>query len=1158
MHIVPSHAHRSGGNPLERLAALAAAGALAFSLSACNNTSTPDSGNLPVGSFATNPDTNLTFIVEANAGGLAPSLRVQQTYFGRLVRVVAAPVLGGPEEVIHENLVINPNDLGNGIDYEVRTNQITGDQTLVVYRDIANPTRLAEFQQIVRALSTQLRVVNDSGFVGQGAYTMVPRNASIVVQLSDLIDPTTVTDQSVKVLAGVPTAVPFEARVFVDPNHGDLADFNGDGRAEFYSTRLIIDPTVSETESFSTNPPLPVNTTGFPGSVAQQISNLQVRLATQRSTVSTDQIVQNPTEHGLAQSGNGSIDFGSPTRDIVRAARAGGNQNITGDPFNGYLRDNSPPRIIGSLDLQIDFAPQQVPGDPLRFILPQVTFVSSQCAKPLRHDDIISQPGLFARVDLGTPGASPLPVDGNGRANNIPVRLEVFPASWQGNPGLFVANGAAPAQYLVPFNREEDSSRLECFVEVSPAALGGANAPTTGVLPTATFTVRFNEPIDPASLSIFDSLAVTRIASPAEPVDYVPGTVARSVDLQEFTFTPERPLAHAQGTATPYFLRIETGTFAPTDLAGNPLAEPLLSLPTSGQGPQPVRMTVNTTSPSQQTGGRVIRFTGPDEETPRIGQVFNGQNIEEIRPEWAGQIVFDVGRQEIRPRPVTRLQLVGDRSQLLPGQMTQQPAGASLPLNTFGAKTQILYRYIDFGLPFKVDDRINANMDATLLNVDVEGVSLAPQSGGVIFESYARFRMKMAHSFFLPDEGIVPQPPFPPAYPASGLVDTFENNYLDIVADPPRVVHLDWRGYQIVPGNVFQTPSGTNMIPLPQNRGLTGSDRLTYTWRDTLLRRRAAPNGQGIYPLRWQQLAPGAFQEIFPGPGNPPAPGGVLLDCLDTACANSFYNAGNVQSSALPLLIEFDCFPSAGAQTQNLFDTSSAHPTAPTPFFRAFSAGGFDTSGNQVFVDPELEITANGGFNPGATPPGTGIPGRDNTYYVGALDLVIRVSRAASLFYPATNPLLSDNNPLTNDDPRYPNPVFFPAVVNPRPEDQPAGTSVQVRYRGASLIDPTHRSRTDARECDPYGDFYPDFREAALNVCDGSFSHNPVRCPGSGPPQEVPLENEGITFFNGTNWQTNIAELNGAQFIQIHLTFINNVTSGLSPSVSSVALSWGQ
>jgi len=1108
--------------------------ALAFSgllaTSGCNNTSTPNSGTNPVGTFVRKPGSQESFfIVDPSAAGLSPELRLTQTYFGRLVRVIGFDAQG-LRVTTNENYVINPTDLGDGSDYIVETNQITGDQNLVVFRNIDNEAQLAQFRQIVKALGDNLRVVSDSGFVGFGAYTMVPRNAALVFQFSDLIDPSTLSDQSVKVLTGVPSVVPFESRLLLDPNHGDLAEFNGVGGPEFYSTRVIVDPTVSATESFSTNPVLPVNMTGFPASVDQLLSNLQVRFPTRRTSQSTNLLLQNPSAHSLSESGNGSIDFGSPTRDLVRAARAGGRTGVTGDPYNGYLRDDSPPRIVASLDLEINMPPQQSPSDPFEFLLPQSTFVSAFCAQAPQQGDIFAQAGLFAEV------LEDATVQPNGQLFNLRIRLLVLPASFQGDPGQFVTSGTTPGQFLVPFDPVVDAARAICFLELTPAATGFPNNPGTGLLPNTTCTVRFNEPVDPGSISIFDTFGIQRRENPAEAIDYVPGTLQRSVDLQQFTFIPELPLAHVLGSSETYYLRIDTRQFAPSDLAGNALQSAVFNRPIINE---PV--TIASNAATARTGGRVILFASPDEEAPRDNDPGDPTpNLVELLPEFNGEHVYELGRQLIRPRPPIRTQIVGDRAQnTLPGRMTQQVAGQNLPLNTFGAKTQILYRYVDFALPFKIDNRIDANIDRTLLDVDIEGVAFAPL-GNVIFESYPRFRMSMAHAAFLPDETINPITGAI-VLPQSGLTNIFDNNYLTIVNDPPQVVHQDFLGYQVIPGDRFQTAGGTTLLPLPFNRGPT---KRYYTWRDTLIRERGGASGGGVDMPAWEQLT-GAPTPIFPG-GMPPD---CNLPPLGGACVNRFYSPGNVQTAGLPLLIEFDVFPTSGALTQNTFDTSMAHPTQLVPYFRAFSAGGFDTQGNQVIVDPDLETVANGGFNP----PGT--PGLDNTYYIGALDLVVRVNRSASLFYPVINPLLSDGNPLTRDDPRFVNPVFRPAVLNPRAEDQPLGTTVDVRYRGALVITENHRARVDATQMDPYGDFYPDRETQNANmfpVCDGSLSHDPIRCNGD------VLQNEGITFLTDDRWQTNAAALNGAQFIQVHLTMTSNVQSGLSPSIESLALSWSE
>lgn len=1148
MHIDPSSAPRLTGPPTITRVRAGAFGALAVAslLAGCNNTSTPDGGTLPAGTWQPLPGSTETFIVDPNDGGLAPELRLQQTFFGRLVTVVAEYDIGGgvtERRQMLTNYVITPNDLGDtsgtgtGTQYYVETNAVTGAQTLVVEADVNTSAGLTAFQELVKRLGDQLRVVADNGFTGIGAYTMVPRNAAIVLQFADLLDPTTVSGQSIEVLVGVPTNEPYEARILVDPHHGDVADFNGDGVAEFYSTRVIVDTTVSGPEASQTSPPLPVNQTGLPSSENVLQSNVQIRMAT-RTVTSTDLLVENPSGHSLATVGNGSIDFGSGTRDIVRAVRAGGNQAVTGDPYNGYLRDDSPPRMIGALDVAIDIEPTPLASVPNVYFVSMMTFAAANCAQAPQPGDFVTMSGLYFEV-YGEDAV----LGANGQVMNVELRVE--PADQQ----FFEANWQLPAQYLVAYDPNLHAPEdWICFLEISPTPSGYATGnPDEGVFPNSTYSVRFNEPMDPASLAVFDNLVVSRRQTPQEAIDYVPGTVQRSIDLQEFTFTPDLPLAHVQGGTEQYFMRVGGHSIAPSDLAGNSITAT----------PGAVSFRLESTSAAQPTGGRVTRFSGPDEEVPRDGEPGDPTpELVELLPEWIGQHVYDVSRQIIRPRPVTRTQIVTERqgqsqSPTLPGAMFQQATGQTLPLNTFGAKMQMVWRWFDFDQPYLVDDRINANIDRTFLNIDVEGASLAPLSGGVIFESYPRFRMTMGHSSFLPDEVINPVTNAI-VLPASGITNIYENNYVSVVEDPPTVVHEDFRGYQIVPADIFQTAAGTNLIPLPQNRGLTGSARRYYTWRDTSIQTRSGPNGFGVYPARWYQVksAPGP---VFPGPDM----AGMLTDCnlpaAGTACQNLFNTSGNIQSAALPLLIEFDCFPSPGAQTQNTFDTNMAHQTQTVPFFRAFTSGGFDTQGNQIFVDPDLEILANGGFNPLGTPPGTTTNGTDNTFYIGGLDLVVRVSRSASLFFPAVNPLQSDGDPLTRDDTRFPNPTYYPAVLFPRAEDQPQGTSIVVHYRGASVIDVNHRSRVDATQMDPYGDFYPDREIAALNICDGSISHDPVLCDGM-----TVLENEGITFHTTDAWRENVAELNGAQFIQLHLTFTSDVDSGQSPSLSSLAVSWSQ
>jgi hypothetical protein len=175
---------------------------------------------------------------------------------------------------------------------------------------------------------------------------------------------------------------------------------------------------------------------------------------------------------------------------------------------------------------------------------------------------------------------------------------------------------------------------------------------------------------------------------------------------------------------------------------------------------------------------------------------------------------------------------------------------------------------------------------------------------------------------------------------------------------------------------------------------------------------------------------------------------------------NPFYLPGEIRTAALPLLIDLRCYPSGGAVTANVFNHQLSHTTT-LPGFRAFSAGGRDQSGALTIVDPDSETTANGGFNPTSTPSGASVPGVDNTLYFGALDLVVRVSRAHSVFFPAVDPFDPQLTPFSA--PTHVEPVVFP-------ERTPLGTRIDFSYRGAASV--SQIARDDASRADAYVDFY--------------------------------------------------------------------------------------
>jgi hypothetical protein len=232
--------------------------------------------------------------------------------------------------------------------------------------------------------------------------------------------------------------------------------------------------------------------------------------------------------------------------------------------------------------------------------------------------------------------------------------------------------------------------------------------------------------------------------------------------------------------------------------------------------------------------------------------------------------------------------------------------------------------------------------------------------------------------------------------------------------------------------------------------------------------------------------------------------------------------AFEVETIGLALLMEFRCWPDDEALGLNAFDISLAANSSSRPNFRAFSTGGQSQSG-PVQRDPDTEVNANGGFNPLSMPPGAATTGLDNTFYIGALDLITRVSRSYSIWFPVTG------TGVTNAS-------FNPPVQEPRVELLPIRTRIDIAFRGATTIPPGEMLE-NASALDGYGDFYVD--------------------PDVTAGRNKEKENPGVIFLNGlSTWQSDVTNILGAAFYQIRLTFVSNTETGTFPELSALGLTW--
>ncbi len=553
--------------------------------------------------------------------------------------------------------------------------------------------------------------------------------------------------------------------------------------------------------------------------------------------------------------------------------------------------------------------------------------------------------------------------------------------------------------------------------------------------------LRFSEPMDPDSVRAFDSFRLFRRGLDSER-NLVIGSVRAGQGLQEFDFLPRLPLANHEERF--YRVAVPSGPNAARDLSGVPLSTSFETAVFELAPDQPIF----------RNGGVALRFASKDELPPAGLDDFRGQVTIE-----ADGILY--------PRPTSFATHIADRSHPIPALMLPFGPGVQTPLSPFGSKLQALWRYVDFGFQVQQEN---------FHNLDVIGLYWSPVGGRVNADFYPEFEMRMAHSRFLPDESTASTSPL---HPLSGLLGgpfPFTDNLLQDPRGEQVVVHPRALGYQVLPSELRFSERGTPLMPFPWNR--TGAPLTSFTWRDTSVVARAGPASGGI-PLDIET--------------NPPLTGSIAPE-------------NEVPTIGLPLLWEIRCHPSASGLGFNSFDLLLPVPGFPTPNFRAFSTGGFDQFGNVARVEPDRELVPNGGFNPSSFPPGRPtLFSADNSFYVGAIDTVVRVSRAVTIWI--------DTGSVA---PRFGEPVLEPS--------RQIGASVVVaEFRGADGFSAEAGGAPfDALRLDPYGDFRP-----------------------------------GTVIWHGAGtWSDDVRALEGARYIQVRLSFFNDVANGFSPVLDSLGIAF--
>lgn len=1090
MQVQPIDAAMSRGRSSRRAGGALLAALASALIAGCGGGSTPDVDN---GSGGTVDGSNGFYFQDPNAGGVASDFRWSGIAYGRLVELFGRDtdgrrVLMGSDFVVGQSVVSEPGT------YTLERNPVTGQELLTIEENVDTDAGRAEFLRLAQEAGDTLDTIQVRDLDDAGVYTMLPRNAAVVLTFDDLLRPEAIDSRSVQFRTGDPPTIPFEARVFASSFYGGTIA----GGSDFYPTRVVIDLTTSELEAFSVDPPLPINGVGAPASLNTSAPNGQIRIPTRlNQAIGITEILTNLAGNPMATGTNGPVDFADATRPVTRAFRTGGRSDIIADPFNGFLEDQAAPIIVGSTPITVLDAPQQVDG--LRYVLPRVEFASQLCSSPPEVGDIIVQSGLFAEVER----ANTQPVA--GIVTNLEVRLLLFPSSWPG-PQEWENVGVGSASYETAFDAAIDGARPNCFLTVVPQPNGFPDDPTGRVKTDSVFSLRFSEPMDPASLTAFDSVTLTRTSFdpdvPTATSSFVVGSVFQTADLSGVTFTPQQLLAHTQGLSEPYFLRVadsDNDVFPPRDLAGNVVER----IPE-------INISVEPTELSALNGGRVSRFTSIDEELPEGA-------------EFGGQVLIDTTRQLLRPRPVVRNQVIIDNSQPIMQQMTFLPGGLGVitPHTPFGSKLQHIWRYADCSF---------ALLDQLDHNVDVEGLAWAPNGGTIQPDAFDQFEIRLAHSRWTPDEDINPSNAWP-RFPFSGLDDIYLNNIVaSVPSDLPAQVTVHDRslGYNLDPGDLETASTGTTFMPFPLNRDIPQEQRRYFTWRDCDNRARGGGGNAPVDPRAY-------WISLGIDPGSQPV----------------VYSPGQVQTVGLPLLMEYRVIPDATAIGINGWDFNIAVNSSSRPYFRSFSSGGINQSGTTVTVNPDQESTASGGFAPGSNPPGAITPGQDNVVHLGALDLITRVSHSNSIWF--TPDIVGEDGDLP-----FPGRVYQEPTIEPSLDDQPAGTELIVRFRGATSItyDNSETPGVDNDAEDPNPDELTDYQVDAFTLdCYGDY-YNDLDFPVS---HNGNRDNPGLNFVGADDfWRDSVDEIRDARFYQVRLTFVGNPENGQSAEVSAFALTWSQ
>ncbi|MHC4824647.1 MAG: hypothetical protein ACYTEP_11620 [Planctomycetota bacterium] len=923
----------------------------------------------------------------------AIGLFLQSVDWGRLVDVRDRNGVLVESDVLISHLIET-----DGISYEILTNPVSQKETLTIQQDAGT----AAFTTLLNAAQGNLENVVEKGTNGAPPFSEVARNATIRLQFSRQIDPSTVDFSTVQIYTGTPPLLAFTGRYVVK---NDAASDTG---------YVYFDTTVSAVEA--ANEAVPQNAVGFPASSDSINTNLAIKIPTQPDPLSGQPKVITSLDGRFSPSvkdmNSEPFEVIGTSNVLVRAARTGNSL----DNFRGFLLDNTRPNLLGVQAATINTV-SSVSGTTVEFLY---TMNAANC-KPLA-------PKVGDVFEVGAGLLMVTDVLSSVDPDNFSVRAAI-----EATDTSIVAGATSLAARYTTRYTPQDAALQSCYLEIQPPPL--ANMPVGLIDEKATVTVRFDEPIEASSVRSMSTFVIAspddaaspttdeeveaawfRQVTPAETVgDFIDrqrgydfrailggaeagsefggrilfGNIEAVDGNKQFTLSPLIGWIDPDSTDLfeEYVVALRGGVDGIQDLTGNTLD--LAGFVAGNEG--------------QAAGMAISVFHGSSDDADTKYFSVTGGTLDEDgdgQAEWSGQV--NILPNGLTGRPTSRFSRAADSSSPA---MSNRSVGTPVnePLNPAGAVVMHVYRPQEFGFGYP---------DATEYNMTVEGFNWSPNAGVVLDESFSDISLSLGTSIFLPDEWLDPLTGAT-VFPNSGLITSaFDDNILGFTADGSSgvdEVEVFRNNYNTNSINLF-TANGTPFLPWP--------DFTTdYVWRDTtipqtFLGTAAAPNSQGSPDLQFQADT-GAFLNWLP----------------ETA-----------PSVGLPLLCRFRTYPQSESIGLNSFSVTKMMPPGNQLVnYRMWSSGGQDGSGIWHLVQPDNPAfggtVPTGGFQPGGQPTPTAA---DDLIYWSQAEFAVNVSRIYSHWFDMGTILQAGDIRGT--------------VLEPANADQPVGTSIVVEYRGSAAV----------------------------------------------------------------------------------------------------------